>query len=229
MTILSGCAVGNNDSKEPSDPHANLPDFTNQSVTDPDKENVSIYNENPGNNDKDPNNNDPSQGDDQNSDSSDSDKPSDINGTSEPDETITEYNGTSAEDIIYQNRDYFGKYKNTGDTDLAITDVTVFNSSASGTDTILAAKSGDSLIFNLLCNPDATEKSAIYLVKEDTEHKDKYVYTDYEEEYLMFTAVKMSDNSAFIDVTIPTGLTPGIYEFRFVNGTEEGFIPLYIQ
>lgn len=136
--------------------------------------------------------------------------------------------GTKDPDKEYVDIPILGKYKDTGDTELSITDITVFTNSRPGVSGLQSFKRGDTLIFNILCNPDAKFDASLYIVGEDTPHKSSYSKDEYAAKFDLISAMTSSDNLLVLDFEIPKGLISGVYEFRFTCGGEEGYISFHI-
>lgn len=123
---------------------------------------------------------------------------------------------------------YLAKYVNTGKTDLAITDIMVFNVSKPGVTGIDAFKPGDTAIVNLWCNSEAIFDSVMYIVPEEAAHADSYLPEDCLLKYDMSNSLESGENQIAFEIEIPNKVIAGVYEFRFICGTEEGYIPFHI-
>ncbi|MBE6708300.1 MAG: hypothetical protein E7578_03545 [Ruminococcaceae bacterium] len=121
-----------------------------------------------------------------------------------------------------------GIYVDTGDTELNITKHDIYNNSKPGEQGVKVFSPGDTMLINLWCSDTAYFDSVVYIVSKDTPHKDNYEKDEYilKQEIFMFSPVDVGQ--VFGDITVPSEVTPGIYELRFVCGTEEGYIPYYI-
>ncbi len=121
-----------------------------------------------------------------------------------------------------------GKYVDTGSTELDIRNHDIYISSEPGIKDVKTFSPGDTVLFNIWCSDTAYFDSYIYVVSKDTPHKDSYESGEYIHKQDMFMFSPVDAGQIFGDLTLPTNITPGIYEFRFVCGTEEGYIPYYI-
>lgn len=121
-----------------------------------------------------------------------------------------------------------GRYKSTGNTKLAITDIKVFGSSNPGVENLGAYESGETLIVNLWCNADAISDAKLYIVPEVAKHKESYTPVECLYTMDMSAALISGIDQLFFEIELPEEISPGNYDFRFVCGEEEGYITFHL-
>lgn len=139
------------------------------------------------------------------------------------DDPIGNQGGTVIEDMVN-----LAKYVDTGDTSLNIKDIKVYSENRPAVEGIDSFKPGDTAILNLWCDAMARFDAELYVVPMGAEHKDTYEKGEYVAKCELYTAFEESSDRITFEVPLPKGIPAHIYEFRFVCGTEEGYVPFHI-
>lgn len=128
----------------------------------------------------------------------------------------------------YEDAFSLAKYVDTGDTDLNITDIAVYNSAKPGVAGVDKFNPGETMLVNLWCNSIARMDSTVYIIPEEADHADSYAPEDCLLSQEMFTAFETAEGQIFFEIELPDSIIPGVYELRFVCGSEEGYIPFHL-
>ena len=139
------------------------------------------------------------------------------------DDPIGNQGGTVIEDTVN-----LAKYVDTGDTSLNIKNIKVYSHDRPAVEGIDAFKPGDTAIVNLWCDAMSRFDAELYIVPMGAEHKDTYEKGEYVAKCELYTAFEESSDRITFEVPLPEGIPAHIYEFRFVCGTEEGYVPFHI-
>ncbi len=150
--------------------------------------------------------------------------------TVSPDFTLPEVTQTERPTgtIYLEEEDQFlAKYVKSSNTELGISKVKVYSSAKPGVQGLEAFEPGDTLLVNIWCNTDMRFNSTVYIVPRESKHKKSYDKIECLKIYEMFNAIPAGDGHLIAEIEIPSNTPAGVYELRFVCGSEEGYIPFH--